>query len=45
MKWFRDKSLKVIDVASGKFKAIVKTEDKEGKIVFYALQGDADNAM
>ena len=38
VKWFKDKDIKVLDVSSGEEKAIVKTEDKDGKIVFYAMQ-------
>ena len=43
VKWFKERSLKVLDVESGERTAVVKTEDKDGKIVFYALcRGESD---
>ena len=42
MKWFRDQNLKVLDVESGDKAAIVKCEDKDGKVIFYGLTHDAD---
>ena len=37
IKWFSDNSLKVLDVKSGENMAIVKCEDKDSKIVFFAM--------
>lgn len=38
VKWFKLKGIKILDVDSGDTKAIVKAQDKDGNIVFYALQ-------
>ena len=43
MKWFKEKSLQVLDVSSSLSKAIVKTKDKDGNIIFYALQMEDTN--
>lgn len=37
MKWFTEQNLKVLDVECGRTAALVKCEDKDGKIVFYGL--------
>ena len=37
VKWFSDNTLKVLDVKGGYERAVVKCEDKDGKIVFYAM--------
>ena len=37
MKWFKEQTMKVLDVESSDYNAIVKVSDKEGKIAFYGL--------
>ena len=43
MKWFKEKTMKVLDVESSDYNAIVKVEDKEGKIVFFGLSRDEEH--
>ena len=37
VKWFSDNNLKVLEVKAGRYMAVVKCEDSDGKIVFYAM--------
>ena len=43
VKWFSEQSLKVLDVEAGRDTALVKTEDKDGKIIFYGLCRDEES--
>ena len=42
VKWFRDQTIKVLDVKSGDHNAIIKAEDKDGNIVFYGMSRTAE---
>ena len=43
IKWFSEQNLKVLDVEAGRDTALVKTEDKDGKIIFYGLCRDEES--
>ena len=43
MKWFTEQNIKVIDVSSGEHNALVKAEDRDGKIVFFGLSTSEEN--
>ena len=43
MKWFQEQNLKVLDVECGRDAALVKTEDKDGKIILYGLCRDEES--
>ena len=43
MKWFKEQTMKVLDVSSSDNNALVKVEDKEGKIVFFGLSTTEEN--
>lgn len=45
MKWFSEQNMKVIDVSSSENNALVKVEDREGKIFFFGLSTSEDNLL
>ena len=45
MKWFTEQTMKVIDVSSSENNALVKVEDRDGKIVFFGLSTSEENLL
>lgn len=37
VKWFSEREMKVLDVASGYFAALVKVQDKDERIIMYGM--------